>query len=237
MIHLSIPFFRTASQLGETVAVAGRVTAAAAKGALKRGTDGAGDEGGGLDDLAALKSRAGERYRAVCGTRAVTDDDTAVAAASAGVDAGAAEGAGVGELLVSCSDDFTLFLWSPATDKKPLVRLTGHQQAVNHIAFSPGISSRLQNNGKRALCFSTTSPSAHPVVSSLLFHSPTLVRRIAARWAVLRVGVVRQEGQAVVRQDGPLPLHAERPRGLRLPRCPSPPHLFDLPPVSWRRSR
>ena len=131
------------------MAVAGRVTAAAAKGALKRGTDGARDEGEEVDGLAALKSRAGERYRAVCGTRAVTDDDTAAAAAAAGVgvgvDAGAAEGAGVGELLVSCSDDFTLFLWSPATDKKPLVRLTGHQQAVNHIAFSPGTSCGLQN--------------------------------------------------------------------------------------------
>eukprot|EP00611_Tribonema_gayanum_P006036 TRINITY_DN152_c0_g1_i1.p1 TRINITY_DN152_c0_g1~~TRINITY_DN152_c0_g1_i1.p1 ORF type:complete len:520 (-),score=86.80 TRINITY_DN152_c0_g1_i1:136-1695(-) len=41
------------------------------------------------------------------------------------------------ERLVSGSDDFTLFLWNPVEDKKPLARLTGHQQAVNHIAFSP----------------------------------------------------------------------------------------------------
>ncbi|CAM9810830.1 unnamed protein product [Chrysoparadoxa australica] len=41
------------------------------------------------------------------------------------------------EALVSGSDDFTLFLWNPAEDKKPIARLTGHQQAVNHIAFSP----------------------------------------------------------------------------------------------------
>ena len=42
-----------------------------------------------------------------------------------------------GERLVSGSDDYTLFLWHPTRDKHPIKRLTGHQQAVNHIAFSP----------------------------------------------------------------------------------------------------
>ena len=42
------------------------------------------------------------------------------------------------ELLVSCSDDFTLFLWDPADAKKPIARMTGHQALVNHLAFSPG---------------------------------------------------------------------------------------------------
>ena len=60
------------------------------------------------------------------------------------------------ELLISGSDDHTLFLWSPfptrtAADdspspspsggagarKKPLARLTGHQRQVSHVAFSP----------------------------------------------------------------------------------------------------
>ena len=41
------------------------------------------------------------------------------------------------ERLVSGSDDFTLFLWHPTESKHPIKRLTGHQQAVNHIAFSP----------------------------------------------------------------------------------------------------
>mmetsp|Transcript_23505 Transcript_23505/g.32971 ORF Transcript_23505/g.32971 Transcript_23505/m.32971 type:complete len:548 (+) Transcript_23505:124-1767(+) len=41
------------------------------------------------------------------------------------------------ERLVSGSDDFTLFLWHPKESKHPIKRLTGHQQAVNHIAFSP----------------------------------------------------------------------------------------------------
>lgn len=43
----------------------------------------------------------------------------------------------IGERLVSGSDDFTLFLWDPAKDKKPLARLTGHQQVVNDVKFSP----------------------------------------------------------------------------------------------------
>ncbi|KAL0271924.1 UNVERIFIED_CONTAM: hypothetical protein PYX00_005072 [Menopon gallinae] len=44
---------------------------------------------------------------------------------------------GNGERLVSGSDDFTLFLWSPESDKKPIARLTGHQQLVNDVKFSP----------------------------------------------------------------------------------------------------
>lgn len=42
-----------------------------------------------------------------------------------------------GERLVSGSDDFTLFLWDPQKDKKPIARLTGHQQLVNDVKFSP----------------------------------------------------------------------------------------------------
>nr|XP_006010313.1 PREDICTED: notchless protein homolog 1 [Latimeria chalumnae] len=41
------------------------------------------------------------------------------------------------ERLVSGSDDFTLFLWSPAEDKKPLARMTGHQALINEVLFSP----------------------------------------------------------------------------------------------------
>lgn len=44
------------------------------------------------------------------------------------------------ELLISGSDDHTLFLWSPFgsdAPKKPVARLTGHQKQVNHVAFSP----------------------------------------------------------------------------------------------------
>ncbi|CAF3699972.1 unnamed protein product [Rotaria socialis] len=42
-----------------------------------------------------------------------------------------------GERLVSGSDDFTLYLWKPETDKKPLARMTGHQQLINDVKFSP----------------------------------------------------------------------------------------------------
>ena len=56
------------------------------------------------------------------------------------------------ELLITGSDDHTLFLWSlfaprsTATDAddvtldkkaKPVTRLTGHQRQVSHVAFSP----------------------------------------------------------------------------------------------------
>ncbi|XP_077448924.1 notchless protein homolog 1 [Stigmatopora argus] len=41
------------------------------------------------------------------------------------------------ERLVSGSDDFTLFLWNPAEDKKPLARMTGHSALVNQVLFSP----------------------------------------------------------------------------------------------------
>ena len=59
-----------------------------------------------------------------------------------------------GELLISGSDDHTLFLWSLFPSRttsteaselaagkggklKPLARLTGHQRQVSHVAFSP----------------------------------------------------------------------------------------------------
>ncbi|XP_071537073.1 notchless protein homolog 1 isoform X3 [Panulirus ornatus] len=45
--------------------------------------------------------------------------------------------AGGVERLVSGSDDFTLFLWEPAKDRKPIERMTGHQQLVNDVKFSP----------------------------------------------------------------------------------------------------
>ncbi len=42
-----------------------------------------------------------------------------------------------GEILASGSDDFTVFLWNPATAAKAITRMTGHQQPVNFVAFSP----------------------------------------------------------------------------------------------------
>uniref|UniRef100_A0A1B6CNS1 NLE domain-containing protein n=1 Tax=Clastoptera arizonana TaxID=38151 RepID=A0A1B6CNS1_9HEMI len=41
------------------------------------------------------------------------------------------------EYLVSGSDDFTLFLWKPEKDKKLVARMTGHQQLINQVQFSP----------------------------------------------------------------------------------------------------
>ncbi|XP_076183363.1 notchless protein homolog 1 isoform X1 [Ptiloglossa arizonensis] len=41
------------------------------------------------------------------------------------------------EILVSGSDDFTLFLWKPEKEKKSIARMTGHQQLINDVKFSP----------------------------------------------------------------------------------------------------
>jgi len=41
------------------------------------------------------------------------------------------------ERLVSGSDDFTMFMWDPSEGKKPITRMTGHVQLVNHVVFSP----------------------------------------------------------------------------------------------------
>lgn len=43
----------------------------------------------------------------------------------------------VTERLVSASDDFTMFLWDPASSNKPVARMLGHQKEVNHVTFSP----------------------------------------------------------------------------------------------------
>jgi ribosome assembly protein 4 len=40
-------------------------------------------------------------------------------------------------MLVSGSDDFTMFLWNPGESKKPVARMTGHQQLINEVLFSP----------------------------------------------------------------------------------------------------
>jgi len=42
-----------------------------------------------------------------------------------------------GERLASASDDFTIHLWDPENSKKPIIRMTGHQQAINLLSFSP----------------------------------------------------------------------------------------------------
>lgn len=47
-----------------------------------------------------------------------------------------------GERLVSGSDDFTLFLWDPEKDKKPLARLTGKIYFKNIISKITFIYSR-----------------------------------------------------------------------------------------------
>ncbi|CAK1551169.1 unnamed protein product [Leptosia nina] len=63
------------------------------------------------DDKKILQQRALERYEQTCQQNS--------------------------ERLVSGSDDFTLFLWIPEKEKRPLARMTGHQQLINDVKFSP----------------------------------------------------------------------------------------------------
>lgn len=41
------------------------------------------------------------------------------------------------EKLVSGSDDFTLILWDPLKTNRQIARLTGHQNLINQVQFSP----------------------------------------------------------------------------------------------------
>lgn len=64
-----------------------------------------------ITDKTILAQKARERYEAVC---------------PQGI-----------ENLVSGSDDFTLFLWLPSKESRPVARMTGHQQLINEVKFSP----------------------------------------------------------------------------------------------------
>ncbi|PON97901.1 Guanine nucleotide-binding protein, beta subunit [Trema orientale] len=41
------------------------------------------------------------------------------------------------EILVSGSDDLTMFMWEPFISKEPKTRMTGHQCEINQVCFSP----------------------------------------------------------------------------------------------------
>lgn len=41
------------------------------------------------------------------------------------------------EILISGSDDYTLHLWKPEKEKKSFQKMTGHQQLINDVKFSP----------------------------------------------------------------------------------------------------
>ena len=41
--------------------------------------------------------------------------------------------------IVTGSDDYSMILWNPKESKKPISRMTGHNQLVNHVSFSPNL--------------------------------------------------------------------------------------------------
>ena len=62
--------------------------------------------------------------------RAPDDEDDAAAAAEARFQAVVGS---TPERLVTGSDDNTMYLWEPESSKKPIARLTGHQQPINQV--------------------------------------------------------------------------------------------------------
>lgn len=82
------------------------------------------------------------------------------------------------ERLVSGSDDFTLFLWEPSVSKKPLSRLTGHQQPIPMVWIC-------------SLCvlLSISNLSIHSLRCGYLLLTRS-VGRFLSRWAIYRVGLV-----------------------------------------------
>ncbi len=55
------------------------------------------------------------------------------------------------ERMVSGSDDFTMFLWTPSTSKKHVARMTGHVQTVNQVRPRWQVAA-LQRGQRRRCC-------------------------------------------------------------------------------------
>lgn len=114
---------------------------------------------------------------------------------------------GLPERLVSGSDDFTMFLWSPTTDKKPMARLTGHVQLINDVRFSPDgrwLASASFDKGIKVLLFVW-------VIMVVIVCMFTVVERQdggvccqleAARGARVPAGMVGRQSPAVVGEQG-----------------------------------
>ena len=68
------------------------------------------------------------------------------------------KGIGGFERLVSASDDFTLFMWKPESEKKPVCRLTGHQATINDVKFSPDARYIASASFDKSVCLGLFTP-------------------------------------------------------------------------------
>lgn len=89
------------------------------------------------EDPEEAKAAALRRYEAALGGPVALAKKGAAEGGAAGAAPAPASALGPCERLVTGSDDFTLFLWDPARKVRPLARMTGHLQPINHVAFSP----------------------------------------------------------------------------------------------------
>jgi hypothetical protein len=130
-----------------------------------------------------------------------------------------------GERLVSGSDDFTMFLWEPEDGKKPLARMTGHQQLINQASLLPGPPKTGPSGSQSRFCTHRRhvvrsqhrkAKESEKGLSSEFGHF-FLAGSILAQRTVHLQRIVRQICQAVGRPHGQVPCIVLRPRGASVP--------------------
>jgi len=74
---------------------------------------------------------------------------------------------GLPEVLVSGSDDFTLIMWHPETEKKQVARLTGHQQLINEVTHEYLVIFRFEEPSNLEVHFGMTETRKEPIQDAM----------------------------------------------------------------------
>jgi ribosome assembly protein 4 len=123
------------------------------------------------------------------------------------------------EILLSCSDDLTCYLWEPEHSKKPLTRLIGHQRPINVVKFSPDstmiATASFDNSVKLWSCkgeFLATLRSHVQAVYQVAFSSDSRLLLSGSRDSTMKVWDVRANAKSKGKDAKPqsdLPGHAD----------------------------
>eukprot|EP00297_Palpitomonas_bilix_P013788 CAMPEP_0113908458 /NCGR_PEP_ID=MMETSP0780_2-20120614/26173_1 /TAXON_ID=652834 /ORGANISM="Palpitomonas bilix" /LENGTH=226 /DNA_ID=CAMNT_0000903889 /DNA_START=222 /DNA_END=902 /DNA_ORIENTATION=- /assembly_acc=CAM_ASM_000599 len=89
---------------------------------------------GAFDPVERAKTRSAESFDEAMQRSFEEDKDGAAAQAELAKERYQSFRSQNAELLASGSDDHTCHLWDPQRSKKPIMRLTGHQQPINQVA-------------------------------------------------------------------------------------------------------